>query len=320
MSLLVTREGLLTTVQDLGRVGYRSFGVNPGGVMDRTATRILNLLLGNDENAAVLEMHFPAGEYLFQSETVFAIGGADLSVELNDTSIENWRSFKANKGDQLRFVRRRSGARGYLAVAGGFSVQPWLGSSSTSLVTAMGGYMGRKLCIGDEVPFCTSSKISFSSEVKIGPSLLPPYSSQPKLRITAGPELATLSGLSQIQLFAQQFEVLPQSDRMGFRMNGQPLHRLSETEMLSSGTTFGTVQLLPDGQLIILMADHQTTGGYPRIATVASVDLPLIAQLRQGDVVAFKLIDHAEAERLAQTFERNLAYLKIGVRVANGGL
>jgi antagonist of KipI len=288
--------------------------------MDRTAARVSNLLLQNDETDAVLEMHFPAGEFSFQDETIFAIGGADLSAELSGVPISNWRTIKARNGDVLRFAHRRSGNRAYLSVKGGFIVEPWLGSASTSLVTHTGGFLGRKLLCGDAVPFGSQAEPTNSDDIQIGPSLLPHYSSESRLRVTAGPELETLSGLSQIQLFSEKFKITPQSNRMGFRLNGPRLHKLSDDEMLSSGTTFGTIQLLPDGQLIVLMADHQTTGGYPRIATIASVDLPLIAQLGPNDAGSFELIDQADAEQLTATFEQNLNYLGMGVRVARGGL
>jgi antagonist of KipI len=320
MSLLVTKEGLLTTVQDLGRYGYRSFGVNPSGVMDRTAARLLNLLLDNDENAPVLELHFPAGEFTFENATSFAVGGGDFSAELSGRSIANWSTQWANKDDNLRFTRTRSGNRAYLAVGTGFNVEPWLGSASTSLVTATGGFQGRRLRVGDRIRFTSVVKKPSDPKKRIGDSLLRNYSPAPRLRITGGPEFDTLTGISQHEFLSCQFAISPHSDRMGFRLQGPSLYRLSETEMHSSGTTFGTIQLLPDGQMIVLMADHQTTGGYPRIATVSSVDLPLMAQLGPADIVSFELIDQVEAERLAIKLERDIAFFKTGLRVRNGSL
>jgi antagonist of KipI len=320
MSLLVTKEGLLTTVQDLGRYGRRSFGVNPSGVMDRTATRLLNLLLGNNENAPVFEMHFPAGEYLFEQSTSFAIGGADFSEHLSNEPIANWSMIRANAGDLLKFTRKTAGNRAYLAVKGGFEVQPWLDSASTSLVTSTGGFQGRRLCTGDRIPFAGTGEPMHQPSTRIGTSLLPAYSPVPSLRILAGPEFDELTGKSQHEFLTNKFDISPRSDRMGFRLSGPPLSRLSDSEMLSSGTTFGTIQLLPDGQMIVLMADHQTTGGYPRIGTIASIDLPLIAQLGPGNKVSFELIDQVEAERLVIKLERDIAYFKTGLRVRSGCL
>lgn len=319
MSLLVIKQGMLTTVQDLGRYGFRSFGVNPGGVMDRTAARLLNQLLGNDENAAVLEMHFPAGEFLVEETTDLAIGGADFSAELSGGPVTRWAVAHARKGDILRFVKKRIGNRAYLAVNGGFEVDEWLGSASTSFVTATGGFNGRRLIAGDRIKFKPRAECRHNS-TRIGNSLIPKYSDSPALRVTAGPEFDTLTGISQHQFFTEHFAISPQSDRMGFRLNGPRLYRLSDAEILSSGTTFGTIQLLPDGQVIVLMADHQTTGGYPRIATVASVDLPLIAQLGPGSKVSFDLIETDYAERLVLDLEKSLAFLRTGLRVISGSL
>jgi len=316
---MVIKEGMLTTVQDLGRYGFRSFGVNPGGVMDRAAASLLNQLLGNDENAAVLEMHFPAGEFLFEEATDLAIGGADFSAELSSGPITQWAVTHARKGDVLRFVKKHMGNRAYLAVSGGFKVDEWLGSASTSLVTATGGFDGRRLIAGDRIKFKPGAECWYSS-ARVGNSLVPLYSDSPILRVTAGPEFDMLTGISQDQFFTKQFAISPQSNRMGFRLNGPRLYKLSDTEILSSGTTFGTIQLLPDGQMIVLMADHQTTGGYPRIATIASVDLPLIAQLGPGSKVSFDLIETEYAERLVLDLEKSFAFLRTGLRVSCGSL
>ena len=319
MSLLIVKEGLLTTVQDLGRYGYRSFGVNPSGVMDRTAARLLNLLLHNDENAAVLEIHFPAGEFMFEEDVDFAIGGADFSAELSGGNLLRWSAVRAQKRDVIRFAKKHMGNRAYLAVNGGFQVDEWLGSSSTSLVTETGGFYGRRLIKGDRIPIKASAAGSLNSS-RIGNCLVPLYSDSPTLRVTRGPEFDMLTGVSQHQLFTKRFAISPQSDRMGFRLNGPQLFKLSDAEILSSGTTFGTIQLLPDGQMIVLMADHQTTGGYPRIATIASVDLPLIAQLGPGNKVSFDLIDTEPAERLVLGLEKSIAFLRSGLRVSRGRL
>ena len=317
MSLLITKQGIFSTVQDMGRVGYRAFGVNPNGVMDRSAAKLLNGLLENDETAPVLELHFPAGEYIFEKEIVFAIGGAEFSAELSSTPVANWASYQASEGDVLKFTKKRSGNRAYLAVRGGFNVEDWLSSASTSLVTGKGGFQGRTLKTGDRLLFRSQKSLAPSTTIKIGRSIIPSYSSSPRLRVTAGPEFEILTGLSQQILFSEQFDLSQRSDRMGFRLNGSPLCRLSDDEILSSGTTFGTIQLLHDGQMIVLMADHQTIGGYPRIATIASVDLPLIAQLGPGDGVSFELIALEDAENLTLGLENEIAYLRVGVRARN---
>ena len=280
--------------------------------MDRTAVRLLNTLLGNNENCAVVEMHFPAGEFLFNVATTFAVGGADFGPRLDGTDVSDWMVHKANAEDVLRFTNKRFGNRAYFAVAGGFEVPTWLGSSSTNLTAGAGGLEGRRLQNGDRLN-CDVRSASIGAE--LGPSLIPAYSSLPTIRVTTGPEYDLLTGGSIEGLFSQQFTISRESNRMGFRLNGPMLHRLYESEMLSSGATFGTIQLLPDGQTVVLMADHQTTGGYPRIANIIETDLPLIAQLGAGDQVRFELIELADARKLIIAFERELAFLRTGLQL-----
>ena len=218
----------------------------------------------------------------------------------------------AKSGSVLAFAGKTCGNRAYVAVAGGFEIPKWLGSASTNLTAEIGGHKGRRLQNGDRLQ-CDSREIALGN--RLGPSLIPPYCSRPVIRVTPGPEYDLLTGSSVEALFSGPFAISSDSDRMGFRLAGPSLFRLSETEMLSSGTAFGTIQLLPNGQLVVLMADHQTTGGYPRIANVIERDLPLLAQLGPGDKVGFSLIAHSEAERLLLSFERDFAFLRTGLRL-----
>ena len=310
MSLLVSKPGILTTVQDHGRTGYRSLGINPGGVMDRTAARLVNTLLGSDASEAVLEMHFTAGEFVFETEISFAIGGADFGALLNGRELRNWSVASANKGDVLKFSERRIGNRAYLAVAGGFRIDEWLGSKSTNLVASAGGFQGRKLAAGDRIEFVERRKVSTKT---VGPSIVPRYSRFPTVRIIAGAEFDLLTAISERRLLNSAFTVTNESNRMGYRLSGDPLHLLDAKEMVSAAVSFGTIQLLPDGQLIVLMADHQTSGGYPRIGNVIEADLPLLAQLGPGDGVSFHLVTIEEAERELLEFARELNILRVGV-------
>jgi len=315
MSILIEKPGILTTVQDLGRIGYRSFGINPGAVMDRTADRLMNILLGNDDNEAVLEIHFPAAQIKFETNALIAIGGADFSAELDGKPVENWRVTFAKKRSILKFTGKVSGNRAYLAVRGGIKVEKWLGSASTNLAAKIGGIDGRKLESGDRIP--VKQRFKRNSDLLsgcVGRSLLPLYSRFPTVRIVAGSEFDSLSKKGRALLTDQNYTIRNNSDRMGFRLSGEPISLAKPIELLSSAVSFGTIQLLPDGQMIVLMADHQTTGGYPRVANVISCDLPLLAQLGAGDKVAFHLIEHAEAERLALKFERELSFFRVGCR------
>lgn len=315
MSILIKKPGMLTTIQDLGRVGFRQLGINPGGVMDRAAARLSNILLGNEENEAVVEMHFPAAEIVFEKNAIFAIGGADFSAELDGEPVANWQPYFAAKGGTLCFTKKISGNRAYLAVSGGFKLDKWLGSTSTNLAAKTGGKDGRPLGSGDQIPFATQLKTKPQiRNCHISSSLIPYYRPFPTVRVIVGAEFPLLSKSSQGLFFVHDFVVSPNSNRMGFRLKGEPVELAEPFELLSSAASFGTIQLLPDGQLIVLMADHQTSGGYPRIGHVITRDLPLIAQLGPGDKVAFHLIEIEQAEALAIEFERELNFYRIGCK------
>jgi len=315
MSLTIKKEGILTTVQDLGRVSYRRFGVNPGGVMDRAAVRLINALLANDENAAVLEVHFPAGEIRFDRDASFALGGADFGPTLNGEPISNWRMVFAAKDSLLRFPSKTSGERTYLAVRGGFDVPEWLKSRSTNLGAAYGGFEGRRLRSGDVVGVCEPPDEIDVLRSSISPSLIPHYGRFPTVRVVRGGDFERLTASSQNVFRRENFVISKDSNRMGFRLRGEPLQQDRPEEMISSAVTFGTIQLLPDGQLIALMADQQTAGGYPRIAQVIERDLPLLAQLGPNDKVAFHEVDLSHAEELATEFERDITILRVGVQL-----
>ncbi len=310
MSILLETSGIMTTVQDLGRNGFRSFGVNPNGTTDKQAARLINILLGNNENEAVIELHFPAPEIRFEQDAIIALGGADFGAKVNDKPIENWRCVSVEKGSLLEFTDRNFGARCYLSVKGGFEKENWLGSASTNLTANI----GHKLQKGDAFQFKIKNSTLKIINRKLSNSLLPYYSKFPTVRIVAGAEFENLTALSEQNLLKKSFGISNQSDRMGLRLEGQSLYLLDSQELISSAVNFGTIQLLPNGQMIILMADHQTTGGYPRIAHIISSDLPLLAQLNPNDKVAFHLISHEHAEEILLQNERDLNLLKIGVK------
>lgn len=317
MSILLQTNSLLTTIQDLGRTGFRRFGINPNGAMDKTAARIINIILGNAENEAVIELHFPAPEILFEEQAIFALGGAEFGARLNGAPVENWRMFFAKKGDVLKFEKKIFGSRAYLAVKGGFKIEKWLGSAGTNLSANIGGYEGRALKNGDRLFFKQRTNDEEQrTNIKISNRLIPFYSRFPTVRVTAGAEFSFLTALGEQNFLKESFTISVNSDRMGFHLEGEPLYLLERKEMLSSAVNFGTIQLLPDGQMIILMADHQTTGGYPRIARVIERDLPVLAQLGANDKVAFHLVSLEKAEDLYLEFEKNLNLLKIGCKFA----
>lgn len=315
MGLLIEKPGVLTTLQDLGRAGFRSMGINPGGAMDPIAVRLINILLGNDENEGVIEMHFPAASILFEADTVFSLGGADLSATLDDEPVKNWRPLFAPAGSRLQFHSRNVGSRAYLSVRGGFKLKTWLGSLSTNRLAGLGGYRGRELRSGDRIFLNqTSSLAAGIPKVRVSASMVPHYSRFPTVRVIAGAEFDRLTALGETLFRNENFVVSPESDRMGFRLSGKPVHLISDLEMVSSAAAFGTIQLLPDGLLVVLMADHQVSGGYPRLANVISADLPLLGQLSPGDKAGFHLVSIEEAEEAMLRFEHDLRLLRTACR------
>lgn len=310
MSVSIEKSGVLATVQDLGRTGFRRFGINLNGAMDAAAARLINVLLGNHESEAIVETHFPAPIFRFRKPAMIAVGGADFAARIDETPIENWRLYAVEANQILTFTGKIKGNRAYLAVKGGFAAECWLGSRSANLAAKIGGNLRK----GDRLDFnSTDAPLARKFQYKISNSIIPFYSSMPTVRVTAGAEFEHLTALSETDFLKNNFVISRNSNRMGFRLTGSPLYTLGKINLISSAVSFGTIQLTPDGQMIILMADAQTSGGYPRIAHVASIDLPVLAQLGAGDAVNFQLISVEEAENLSLQFEKDLNLLKIGV-------
>lgn len=318
MSFTIIKPGLLDTLQDTGRYGYNSIGINTGGAMDPYAARVANMLADNCSTEAVVEIHFPGPQILFEQNALISITGADFTPMLNDEVLPLWKPIVVRKNTILHFHKLQQGARCYLAIHGGICVKKWLNSYSTNLKAAAGGYEGRKLEKGDELPF-KESTIYFAGLLQEGKDYHPlnwrvgierTYQYPHEIFFTPGREWPELTEPSRSDLLQNNFIIHPFSDRMGYRLKGIALQRNGPAEMVSSGVGFGTLQLLPDGQLIVLMADHQTTGGYPRIGHVISAHLPKLAQLRPSDGIQFKMVDVPTAEELLFSQQQELAILQ----------
>jgi antagonist of KipI len=303
----------------MGRYGYGNWGINPGGVMDPYAARVANMLVGNESTEAVMEIHFPGPQILFEQNALISLTGADFTPTLNDEPLPLWRPIVVRKNTVLHFPRLQWGARCYLAVHGGFNADKWLQSYSTNLKVGAGGHEGRKLEKGDELSFRESS-IYFPALLKEGKDYRvlrwkaatgKTYQYPNELFFIRGNEWDQLEEQCRIELLENNFIIHPHSDRMGYRLKGVPLVRNEKTELVSSGVHFGTMQLLPDGQLIVLMADHQTAGGYPRIGHVISAHFPKLAQLRPSDCIHFTLVDIAMAEELLMAMQQELNILQL---------
>jgi antagonist of KipI len=272
--------------------------------MDRFSAELANALVGNDPSQAVIEMHFPAAALFFERPSLIALAGADFSAVLNGERVPCYQPILVNKYSILQFERLNSGARAYLAIEGGIKTDRWLNSYSTHLKAGAGGHAGRALFTDDEVRLGSSAEWSSylqRKEFRILPWRVSHYwEKQPteEVYILTGREWSKLTEGSQRDLQEQFFQLTPQSDRMGYRLQGEPLQLQTREEMISTAVTFGTLQLLPNGQLTVLMADHQTTGGYPRIGHVISAHHSRLAQLATGERVRFHITDHTTAEKL----------------------
>lgn len=305
----VMEGGFFTTVQDSGRFGYRHAGVPVGGAMDAWAYRLANALVGNHGDEAVLEATMAGPTIRFHAETVIAICGGEFSCALNGQPLALWKPAAVKPGDVLEIGACRVGWRAYMAVAGGIDVSPVMGSRSTYVPAQLGGVSGRPLRRGDVLKIGTAALIFPSKPLHWGLSRLASRYIGGKtktVRAVPGPEYDEFTPDSRTQLFAAFYEVTPQSDRIGYRLSGPTLALVREREMVSEAVVFGTVQVPSSGQPIVLMADSQTTGGYPRIAQVAAVDLPLLAQARPGDRIQFRPIAPEEAVRLYIEQQRRL--------------
>lgn len=323
MTIRIVDAGMLTTVQDLGRFGHQRDGVPVSGAMDSFAIRAANLLVGNDESDAALEMTMVGATVAFDEDVLVAITGADVGASVDGVPLARWRPARIRAGAMLVTGAARDGCRAYLAIAGGVDVPTVLGSRATYARAAMGGYEGRALARGDvlkvgERPalacriaarLATSGARCHAAPWGVGPSIRPRYDVAPTVRLTPGAHLDALTAESRARLFGERFRISSRSDRMGYRLEGQTLALTAPLEPLSEAVTFGTVQLPPGGEPIVLMADRQTTGGYPRIGEVATVDLPIVAQLRPGDHVRFRAITVARAQALYLEREREIAML-----------
>ncbi|WP_168735963.1 5-oxoprolinase subunit PxpB [Cohnella fermenti] len=337
--MTVLRPGLQTTIQDLGRTGggWQAFGVSAGGAMDKEALRAANLLVGNDEGAAGLELTLSGGEYRVERDMLVALTGADLGATAGGERLPTGRPTLLRAGAVLRFRGGASGCRAYLAAAGGFAARPMLGSRSADLRASIGGAYGRALRPGDELRAASPSaqaqrlqgrlresapagaawhagreyarceRDSAGSGVGTGSSVV--------LRVLEGTEWDWFAESARQDFFAGEYRVGADSDRMGVRLSGEPLRLERQAELLSHGVCAGAIQVPASGQPIALGQGCQPTGGYPIIAIVAAADLGLLAQLRPGDRIRFEAIGLRDALRAYREKQEGLAQLAAGIRL-----
>ncbi|RLC77332.1 MAG: KipI antagonist [Chloroflexi bacterium] len=291
---------MLTTVQDLGRFGYMRYGVPTSGAMDPFALQVANILVGNDPGEAALEITLIGPTLRATEDCLIAVTGADLGLRVDDREMPMWMSIFVRKGWVIEFTGRRSGCRAYLAVAGGIDVPRVLGSKSTYLNGGFGGFEGRALKKGDLIPVGKAPPDLVSLAGRFFPSEhIPPYSDSPQIRVILGPQEDYFTEEGIATFLSATYKVSPTSNRMGYRLEGPPVAHKERADIISDGIPLGAVQVPADGLPIVMMADHQTTGGYTKIATVISADIPLLAQCVPGtSTVSFKAVSIEEARAL----------------------
>lgn len=323
MSIRIIKPGMLSTIQDLGRWGYQSQGVIVGGAMDPFAHRIANALVGNEAHCATLEITLGGMILRFEENSLIALAGGGCTMMMEEQTVPAWKPIAVKAGTEWHFKTAATGCRAYLAIAGGWKVPTVLGSASTYLRAKLGGYQGRPLQANDvleiDVPPHFSVAMLFKS-LNFEESYLPApwsipqqwlsiYRPASEIRVIRGPAFDELTPAAQGAFFQEEFKLSQQADRMGYRLQGPAIAHKETTEWLSTAVTRGSIQVMPDGQLILLMADCQTIGGYPRIAQVAAIDLPRCAQLRPGDQLHFVEILFTTAEQLYLEREKQLQQL-----------
>lgn len=313
----VLKPGVQSQLQDLGRFGFQDLGVPVCGVMDEWSHRLANLLAGNALDEATLEIVLMGPSLVFDTATQIAICGADLSPRLNGETVAMHQRINVTAGSQLDFGRRVSGLRTYLAVRGGFAVEPVMGSRSTYVRGGFGGFEGRALRKGDVLPI-TDAIAAPPVPVLDMASRLPSNGATAvtTVRVMTGEHWASFSNETQALFETATYKISPQSDRMGYRLDGPALPRREAVELISEAMSFGTIQVPSDGQAIVLMAERHSAGGYPKIAHVISVDLPLLAQLAPQQQIRFELVSLQTAQTLYLQREHTLAQLRhtLGVK------
>lgn len=330
MSITVLTPGLLTTIQDIGRYGYQKYGVIVSGAMDSYDMRLSNIIIGNDENEGVLEITLIGPSLSIAKGNLIALTGADLSPTIDGKKVPMGRPIYLNEDCTLKFGRCISGCRAYLSVAGGFDVPIFMGSKSTYLRAKLGGKDGRVLKKNDVLEIGNKGELSLKIIEKLRQTskeesfvfskwymknYITQNSEVTNIRVFEDSQFENVSEKSIDDFFNLTFSVDTKSDRMGYRLNGPKIKLKENIEMISGEVSFGTIQIPPDGNPIILLADRGTSGGYPKIAHVVSCDLQKLVQLKPSDKVKFKKITLKEAEKLYLTREKYIEDLKRAVKL-----
>lgn len=309
--ITTVQQGNFTTIQDEGRWGYQAYGMPIAGVMDRYAARMANLLAGNGQAAAVLEMTAEGGTFRFDAAQLVAICGADMQAVLNGEAVRNWSSFVVPGGSELRFGGALSGYRAYLAVRGGFAVPQVLGSRSTCTRAQIGGHEGRALRQGD-VLYVGGDIQGAAVSRRLNLPYIPRYDNELTLRVLPGPQEDMFEAKSLRSFFHSVYKINRQSDRIGYGLKGPKMKAADKVDIISDAMWQGAIEIMANGMPFIMTADHQTTGGFAKLGSVIWADLPVLAQAKPGDTVRFARVTEQTAItalRLEQACYENFAEL-----------
>ena len=312
MSITVLNPGLLTTVQDMGRIGYQQFGVSVSGVMDPRATSIANILVGNQGGEAVLECTMLGPQLRFDAANCIAITGGDLGPTLDGKPIPNYCAVSVEAGQVLRFTGPKTGCRAFIAFAGGLDIPVVMGSRSTYMKAKIGGLEGRKLAKDDVIAFrAPKTQLKNMKDRNLYPEFVPRdvYT----VRVVMGPQDDAFTDAGVKTFLSETYTVTPEFDRMGCRLEGAVVEHKESGDIISDGIAFGAIQVPSAGKPIIMLADRQTTGGYTKIANVITADFRIIGQLKAGDKVRFEKVSIAHAQDALLTQRAALRLLRKSV-------
>lgn len=324
MSVTIRQPGILTTIQDLGRYKAQKYGVIVGGAMDSVSLRLANMIVGNEQDEGALEVVLFGLSFEFNKETLIAITGGQLHPTIDGEPAPMWRPILVKKGSILKFQSGHSGSRAYVAFAGGMKVPKVLESKSTYVNAVIGGYKGRALKKDDVLQFGELSYISkglidklkqsTSNDWSVNYRAFLNFKKHETIRILKGAEFDKFTEESIDSLLNEQYTLTTHADRMGYLLEGHPLKMTEEFDLISEGVTFGTIQVPTSGQPIILMADRQTAGGYPKIAQVITADLPKLAQSLPMNQLSFEVVTLEEAEQALFEQEKAMHDLSVSIR------
>lgn len=295
----VLQGGALTTVQDLGRPGYLRYGIPPSGPLDRTSFVLANRLVGNPDSAAALESTVMGPWLQMTGESVIAVTGAEVPVTVNNQPVPRWTPVPVRPGDVVKLGAARRGMRAYVAFRGGIDVPPVLGSRATYLRGTLGGFQGRQLREGDRLSLLPAAAAAGPSRSRgVRPEMIPAWGDEAEARVVLGPQADRFTREGIEAFLGEPYEMTPDSDRMGARLRGPAVTHTRGHDIVSDGVPLGGIQVVGDGQPIVLLVDRQSTGGYTKVATVCSFDIGRVGQLQPGQRIRFKAVTVEEAHAL----------------------